>query len=121
MEFYNKEFPKTLNDFVYLSRPFTFEEIQLADKGALLALCVSLKQKELEYYTKYHELLNQIEVMEKTYEIRDIHLVDKSDLIKCLHATLYEITPHGENAIIHSTLTYIEQTIIDRGYKLIKK
>jgi hypothetical protein len=60
-EFYNTEFPRTLNDFVYLSRPFTVEEIELCDKDGLILLCTALKRRELEYYTKYHELLNQID------------------------------------------------------------
>lgn len=58
IQFYNKEFPKTFNDFVYLARPFTEEEINLCDKEGLIKLCVALKEKELEYYIKYHELLN---------------------------------------------------------------
>ena len=61
IEFYNKEFPKTFKDFVYLSRPFTDKEIELCDKEGLIKLCVALKEKELEYYIMYHELLNQIE------------------------------------------------------------
>lgn len=59
--FYNKEFPKTINDFVYLSRPICDRELMLADKEALIQLCCILKQKELEYYTKYHTLLNEKE------------------------------------------------------------
>ncbi len=61
VEFYQVEFPNTFNDFVYLARPFTAEEIQRADKEGLVELCVALKRKELEYYVKYHELLNQTE------------------------------------------------------------
>jgi hypothetical protein len=60
-ESYNKEFPKTFNDFLNLARPFTREEIQLASKEALIDLCVALKQKELKYYTNYHKLLNLID------------------------------------------------------------
>ncbi len=60
IQFYNKEFPKTFSDFVYLSRPFTDKEIELCDKEGLIKLCGALKAKELEYYIKYHELLNQI-------------------------------------------------------------
>lgn len=61
MDFYNKEFPKTFIDFVYLSRPIKKEEIQLAHKDTLIDLCIRLKEKELEYYIKYHELLNKTE------------------------------------------------------------
>lgn len=63
-EFYNKEFPKTFNDFIYLVREFTPEEIQLCDKEGLIKLCVELKRKELEYYTKYHNLLNEKESLQ---------------------------------------------------------
>jgi hypothetical protein len=59
IEFYNKEFPKTFKDFICLARPFEKEEIQLCDKEGLIALCVALKKKELEYYIKYHTLLNK--------------------------------------------------------------
>jgi len=55
-EYYNKEFPNSFNDFLYLARPFTEEEIMLAEKEALIKLCVVLKQKELEYYNERNQL-----------------------------------------------------------------
>ena len=61
IEFHNKEFPKTFKDFVYLARNFSEKEIELCDKEGLIKLCVALKEKELEYYIKYHELLNSLE------------------------------------------------------------
>jgi hypothetical protein len=60
-EFYNMEFPKTINDIVYLGRQIRPNEIELADKETLRELCIQLKQKEIEYYTKYYDLLNKLE------------------------------------------------------------
>jgi len=65
-EFYNKEFPNSFNDFVYLGREFTREEIQRADKDALIELCVELKRKELQYYIERNELQNTLDSQEPT-------------------------------------------------------
>jgi hypothetical protein len=71
VEFYSKDFPKTFNDFLNLSREFTEGEIALAEKEGLIQLCVALKRKELQYYIERNEALNEIDELREKLDSRD--------------------------------------------------
>lgn len=70
IEFYQSEFPRTFNDFVYLAREFTKEEISRCDKDGLIELCVELKRKELQYYIERNEIQNQLDKI--AYDIESL-------------------------------------------------
>lgn len=88
-QYYNGEFPNSFNDFLYLSRPFQEEEIQLAEKDALIKLCCALKRKELEYYTEKNVSNNLLE--------RAYYLISENTSKKLKEELITDIEKHFES------------------------
>lgn len=83
-EYFNVEFPKRTNDFLNLARPFTENEIQLADKDTLIYLCTNLKRKELRHYTERNNAVNILErVHQALLEGSDIR--NQKDITEDIH------------------------------------
>jgi len=111
IQFYQTEFPRTFNDFVYLAREFTRAEIGRCDKDGLIELCVELKRKELEYYIDRNLLQNELDSRSELDIIKE-YVYDETR-VRAL-AEIYKKGVH-EAAMVAT----ICDDVIDRSGKLL--
>jgi len=72
----NRYFPKSFHDFLTIARPLHVDELNgFTIQDSLKLLVVNLKDRELRFDMRYHELLNRI----------DKYVTDEDLLIKLLN------------------------------------
>lgn len=64
----HSQHPRTFYEFVTLPREIEEHELHSTEKEGLIDLVQALKRRELDYYIKYHTLLNELEDLVKKFE-----------------------------------------------------